>query len=71
MGIAALLSLYAWYSGNIDVGYAGIAIAMVGFLIVFFSLSKRNRIKVANALDPCQCCKCTNCGENHNHWTHD
>ena len=19
----------------------------------------------------CQCCKCTNCGSNHNHWTHD
>ena len=19
----------------------------------------------------CQCCKCTNCGRNHNHWTHD
>jgi hypothetical protein len=20
---------------------------------------------------PCQCCKCTNCGRDHNHWTHD
>jgi len=19
----------------------------------------------------CNCCKCTNCGLNHNHWTHD
>ena len=20
---------------------------------------------------PCNCCKCTNCGSNHNHWTHN
>lgn len=23
------------------------------------------------AKEPCNCCMCTNCGRNHNHWTHD
>lgn len=22
-------------------------------------------------MDDCNCCKCNNCGLNHNHWTHD
>jgi len=58
------------------VGFLGV---VGGTLMLLFSLSKRNQIKVANGIesgkkvfeDDCQCCKCTNCGSNHNHWTHD
>ena len=63
--------MYAGYTGNNDVGVVGIFIFLVGFLILFFGLSKRTRGKIAGVLDPCQCCKCKNCSENHNHWTHD
>ena len=50
-----------------------------GVLMLLFSLSKRNQIRVTKGIDAtrkvfeddCQCCKCTNCGANHNHWTHD
>ena len=50
-----------------------------GVLMLLFSLSKRNQIRVGKGMDvarkifedDCQCCKCQNCGQNHNHWTHD
>lgn len=40
-------------------------------LVMFLGLKKRTRKKIANMLDPCRCCRCTNCGLRHNHWTHD
>lgn len=50
-----------------------------GVLMLLFSLSKRNQIRLAKGIeetrktfaDNCQCCKCQNCGRNHNHWVHD
>ncbi|GEM_PF-3109915 len=69
--ITSLLALYGMKTGNSDIGITGIAGTIVGLVILFFSLSKRKRKFIANVLDPCQCCKCTNCGRNHNHWTHD
>lgn len=52
---------------------------MAGTGMLLFSLSKRNQIRFAKGMDRvseafkdnCNCCKCTNCGRNHKHWTHD
>ena len=51
---------------------------MVGTMMILFSLSKRNQIRVSKGMDAtrktfeydCMCCKCQNCDRNHNHWTH-
>jgi len=57
-------------------GFLGI---VGGVIMLLLSLSKRNQKRVASGMevvgkafeDDCQCCKCTNCGRDHNHWTHD
>ena len=57
-------------------GFLGI---VGGVLMLLFSLSKRKQGQLASGMeavgkafeDYCQCCKCQNCGQNHNHWTHD
>lgn len=71
----------AYSSKNLDNPY--LAIGMVGIiagvLMILFSLSKRNQTRVSKGMnavgkafeEKCQCCKCQNCGSNHNHWTHD
>ncbi len=58
------------------VGFLGV---VGGVVMLGLSLSKRNQIRLSKGMetagkvfeDDCQCCKCTNCGQNHNHWTHD
>lgn len=58
---------------------AGMIGVVGGMVMLLFSLSKKNQIRVSNGIDAtrkafeddCQCCKCQNCGRDHNHWTHD
>jgi len=67
--------------GNFDnVGLIGGFIgASSGVVMLLLSLSKRNQIRFVKGMDRvseafkdnCNCCKCTNCGKNHNHWAHD
>jgi hypothetical protein len=57
----------------------GFAATIAGGLMLLFSMIRRNQLRVAKGMDvvrdvfkdQCQCCKCQNCGRNHNHWTHD
>lgn len=84
--IGSLLVYYvgiplAQSSRNMDNPYlaAGMAGMVAGMLMILFSLSKRNQNRVSKGMsvvgkafeEKCQCCKCQNCGRNHNHWTHD
>jgi len=56
-------------------GFLGI---VAGVVMLGLSLSKRNQIRLSNGMDAvgkafepdCNCCRCTNCDRNHNHWTH-
>ena len=74
-----LLIMYGANIRNWDVGGWGFPIVMAGTMMLLFSLSRRNQIRLSKGLgktanvfkDQCQCCKCQNCGRNHNHWTHD
>ena len=57
----------------------GVVAVPAGTIMLLFSISKRNQIRFAKGIErtkkafdePCQCCKCQNCGRDHNHWTHD
>ena len=77
--IGIFVVMYGTNIRNLDIGVGGGFAVMAGTLMLLFSLSKRNQIRFAKGIertkkvfeDPCQCCKCTNCGRNHNHWTHD
>ena len=57
--------------GRSQTGVWGMMVFIIGVLVMFLGLKKRTRKKIANMLDPCQYCRCTNCGLRHNHWTHD
>lgn len=46
----------------------------IGFIVIGMAMILQRRLLVGlknMAKERCQCCKCTNCGRNHNHWTHD
>lgn len=78
--IGILLIFYVADVRNFDYAtmIGGVSI-LAGTLMLLLSLSKRNQIRLAKGMDKvgeafkdqCQCCKCQNCGRNHNHWTHD
>jgi len=77
--IGALSVMYGVNIRNLDIGLGSAFVVSIGTLMMLFSLSKRNQsrfrkgVKITSKIfqDPCHCCKCTNCGLNHNHWTHD
>lgn len=58
---------------------AGMVGIVAGVVMLLLSLSRRNQRRfskgmetMGKAFEPdCNCCKCTNCDRNHNHWTHD
>jgi hypothetical protein len=62
---------------------AGFIGLVAGLLLLAFSLSKRNQIRLSKGINKtydiakdlntpkCMCCKCQNCDRRHNHWTHD
>lgn len=77
--IGILLVMYGTNIRNLDIMMGGGFVVMVSVILLLLSLSKRNQIRFAKGMkatsdafkEPCHCCKCTNCGRNHNHWTHD
>lgn len=77
--VGVSLVMYGVNIRNLNIMIGGGFVVGIGTLMMLFSLSKRNQIRVAKGMertaeafkDSCQCCKCTNCGRNHNHWTHD
>lgn len=77
--IGFVFALHGTNTTNIDTVLIGFSLVMVGFLIAFYSLKKKDRKGFVDKVDsigkifkePCHCCKCTNCDRNHNHWTHD
>ena len=64
---------------NFNIMMGGMFTVTVGTVMLLLSLSRRNQVKFVKGMnrvketfkDDCQCCKCQNCGRNHNHWTHD
>ncbi|BDQ30435.1 hypothetical protein [Nitrosopumilus zosterae] len=58
------------------VGMVGI---VSGVVMLLLSLNKKRQGQLAGGMEAvgkafepdCNCCKCTNCDRNHNHWTHD
>jgi uncharacterized membrane protein YedE/YeeE len=46
---------------------------IAGIAMIFQGRFLKGMKKVGKDLDRgiCNCCKCTNCDRNHNHWTHD
>lgn len=79
LAVGILVIMYGTNVRNLDTSVTGAFIVMVGTMMLLFSLSKRNQFRLAKGIertkkafrDSCQCCKCQNCGRNHNHWTHD
>ena len=85
--VLAIGILFIFYGGNIVDFDTKMSVGAVtipaGIIMLLLSMSKRNQIRFAKGMEkgmektkkafetPCQCCKCTNCGRNHNHWTHD
>ena len=60
-------------------------LAILGGLFLLFSPNKKGQDKISRGIDKigggignalaksmesCKCCRCTNCGRDHNHWTH-
>ena len=46
----------------------------IGMIIIGMAMVLQRKLLegLKNASKPrCNCCKCTNCGRGHNHWTHD
>lgn len=80
LAVGILLIFYVADVRNFDsiTGIGGICI-LAGTLMLIFSMSRRNQKRFVKGIDTareafkdqCQCCKCQNCGRNHNHWTHD
>jgi len=62
----ALLGRELYYALSFGLMIAGIAMIFQGRFL-------KGMKKVGKDLNRgvCNCCKCTNCGRNHNHWTHD
>ncbi len=80
LAIGILLIVYVADIRNLDIFTTiGFVAVLAGTLMLLLSLSKKNQIRLAKGIDrirkafrdSCQCCKCQNCGKNHNHWTHD
>lgn len=79
--------LIGWYFGvnknMLEVFIGSGVLSLIGFVMLLFSPSRRNQTKLADGIvkilreltkppkQRCNCCKCTNCGLRHNHWTHD
>ncbi len=84
--IGILVTIYIGIPASYDQGKLLNPILITGFLcgtagtvMLLFSLNKRNQRRLVGIIDytkeafreKCNCCKCQNCGRNHNHWTHD
>jgi len=69
--ISSLIVIIDVNIGRSDIGILGIYGWIIGIVLLFLSLKKSTRRKIVRTLEPCECCKCTNCGLRHNHWTHD
>lgn len=79
--LAAGILLINYFVGirNMDYAMGSAFLVTAGVVMLFFSLKKGHQIRLSRGMDraakafkdPCQCCKCQNCGRNHNHWTHD
>jgi hypothetical protein len=66
-----LVSISAIQNHNQNIGTLAIVLALIGMVMI---LQKKGLIRFGKNLTappPCNCCKCTNCGIRHNHWTHD
>jgi uncharacterized membrane protein HdeD (DUF308 family) len=74
-----LINFVADVRSSDPASWIGVITLIAGVFMLLFSMSKRNQLRFARGIDtvkemfkaPCQCCKCQNCGRNHNHWTHD
>ncbi len=69
--IGMLIAIFDAGIQRTEIGTYWLPVVLLGVAVIVFSLKKSTKRKIANVLDPCQCCKCTNCGRNHNHWVHD
>lgn len=57
----------------------GVLAVFAGAIMLPLSLNRKNQKRFVKGMDMagdlfkerCQCCKCQNCGRDHNHWTHD
>lgn len=80
LAIGILIIFYVADVRNFDTAsMIGAIFVPAGVLMLLLSMSKRNQIRFVRVIDSirkafrdnCQCCKCQNCGRNHNHWVHD
>ena len=75
--IGFLVSLYDLQNNNLAAHQQNMIIS-VGLVVIgmIMILQKKLLIGLKNTVSNmntprCNCCKCTNCYRNHNHWTHD
>jgi len=72
-----IMLLSAFYKIGFGTQNQSILISFVIIIIGVAMIAQRRFLpglaKVAKDItkENCQCCKCTNCGLRHNHWTHD
>ncbi|MBS3925132.1 MAG: hypothetical protein KGZ34_00340 [Nitrosarchaeum sp.] len=69
VAIGFIISLYDLKYPNSQTLPVVIGLIVIGMAMI---LQKKLWDGLKNmAKEHCNCCMCTNCGRNHNHWTHD
>ena len=70
--IGMLIAIFDAGIKRTEIGLYWLPVVLLGVAVIGFSLKNSTKKKISKGLglDPCQCCKCTNCGRDHNHWTH-
>ena len=67
--IGFMVSLYDLKNPN-SASHQQYFLISIGLIVIGMAMIlQENLIKIFKT--PCQCCRCQNCGRNHNHWTHD
>jgi uncharacterized membrane protein len=73
--IGLLVALYETYDKNHNfASYQQYSLISIGLLVIgMVMILQRKLLDVLKDMGKprCNCCKCTNCDSNHNHWTHD
>ena len=64
--------------GAYQIGYligsliVAIPLFITGIVLLAVGLLRKSKEKKKEEVRfGCKCCRCSNCSENHNHWTHD
>ena len=69
--VGFLFSFYTIQNNNPNITILSIVLIIIGMGMILQKAGLKRLGKKITEPPPCNCCKCTNCSSNHNHWTHD